>query len=165
MLPPSPGSWRARRHERGPRPARSRRGEAASQGLAQGRLTTVAGCSHTELFAVGSRDLLVSDGTSWRRADPLLVNDVNGVSCVRKDGRSRAVVVGGGSLKLRLLDGTWLNDFGEPLQRDLHGAWADPTGAFWGVGGQFAAAPRAGARRQGVVARWGVGAVPGTLAR
>ncbi|MBX3229831.1 MAG: hypothetical protein KIT84_05810 [Labilithrix sp.] len=133
------------------------------EGVATGRLTTVFGCSATEVYAVGGRDLLVSDGATWRRAeiDPLLVlNDLNGVSC----GRGGVVVVGGGSLKLRLVtrsDGTrgWETDFGSEPLVDLHGAWADPTGAFWGAGGQFTAAPRPNTKRQGALARYAPDAI------
>lgn len=136
-------------------------------GVATGRLTTVFGCSATEVYAVGGRDLLVSDGTTWRRAeiDPLLVvNDLNGVSC----GPGGVVIVGGGSLKLRLArraDGSrvWTSDFGSEPLVDLHGAWADPSGAFWGVGGQFNAAPRPGALRSGAVARYALDVIPGIL--
>lgn len=134
-----------------------------AEGIATGRLTTVAGCSPNEVYAVGGRDLLVSNGAEWKRAeiDPLkVVNDLNGVSCAG----GRVVIVGGGSLKLRLVDGTWESDFGSNPYTDLHGAWADPTGAFWGAGGQFAAAARPCARRQGVIARWAADVVPGTLA-
>ncbi len=133
------------------------------ESIATGRLTTVAGCGPNEIYAVGGRDLLVSDGTAWKRAeiDPmLLLNDVNGVSC----HAGRAVVVGGGSLKLRREGGAWVSDFGSEPYTDLHGAWADPSGAFWGAGGQFAATPKAGAKRGGVVARFAADAIPGTLA-
>jgi hypothetical protein len=130
-------------------------------GLATGRLTTVAGCNANEVYAVGGRDLLVSDGTTWKRADnidPLLIlNDLNGVSC----GPNGVVIVGNGSLKLRLMkppgiDPTkrWETDFGSEPLVDLHGAWADPTGVFWGVGGQFAAAAHPNVKRGGTVARW-----------
>jgi hypothetical protein len=134
-----------------------------AEGIATGRLTTVAGCSSTEIYAVGGRDLLVSNGTEWKRAeiDPLkLLNDLNGVSCAS----GRVVVVGGGSLKLRLVAGTWESDFGSTPFTDLHGAWVDPSGAFWGAGGQFAAAARPGAKRQGVIARYATDVVPGILA-
>ncbi len=130
------------------------------EGVAKGRLTTVAGCSATQLFAVGGRDLLTGDGKGgWTRSDQLLVNDVNGVACAG----GKAVIVGGGSLKLRLESGAWVDDFGSKPFEDLHGAWVDQTGAFWGVGGKFAAAARPGATRNGTVARYGPGDVPGTL--
>jgi hypothetical protein len=133
-----------------------------ASGLATSRLTTVAGCGPNEVYAVGGRELLVSNGTEWKRAeiDPLeLVNDLNGVAC---DG-GRVVVVGGGSLKLRRVNGAWESDFGSTPYTDLHGAWVDPSGAFWGAGGQFSTAPHAGAKRNGVIARWATDVVPSTL--
>jgi hypothetical protein len=130
------------------------------EGVAKGRLTTVAGCSATQLFAVGGRDLLTGDGKgNWTRSDTLLVNDVNGVACAN----GKAVIVGGGSLKLRLDGDRWIDDFGSKPFEDLHGAWVDETGAFWGAGGKFSAAPRPGASRNGTVARYGPGGVPGAL--
>jgi hypothetical protein len=82
------------------------------------------------------------------------------VSC--RDGK--AVIVGGGSLKLRLLDGKWEDDFGTEPFTDLHATWIDDTGAFWAVGGNFNASPKAGATRGGVVARYAKDAVSGVLA-
>jgi hypothetical protein len=134
------------------------------EGLATARLTTVAGCSATEVFAVGGRDLLVSGGSSWKRVeiDPLtLVNELNGVACDPTTGQ--VVVVGGGSLKLRRVDGRWVSDFGAPPLSDLHGAWADPAGGLWGVGGQFVAAPRPGTRRAGVIGHFGLAPIPGGI--
>lgn len=75
----------------------------------------------------------------------------------------RAVIVGGGSLKLRLVGDQWESDFGSKPFSDLHGAWVDPTGAF--VGGSFNATPRAGASREGVVARYGPGPNSSTIAQ
>lgn len=134
--------------------------------LAQGRLTTVNGCDATHLFAVGARNLLTGDGATWTKpqlpADVLtagvIPNDVNGVACAPSGARDRGfgnvVVVGGGSLKLRLVNGTWKTDFGSPPLVDLHGSWIDPTGAMWGVGGNFNGSAKAGASRGGVVARF-----------
>ena len=139
-------------------------------GVATGRLTTVTGCSKSEIIAVGGRDLLTSDGAGhWTRSAMLLANDVNGVSCAPAGAPpqdyGRAVIVGGGSLKLRLVGTTWQNDFGTMPYADLHGAWVDPTGAFWGVGGAFNDTPHAGASRAGVIARFGAGTVPSTLSQ
>jgi hypothetical protein len=148
-----------------------------AQGLATGRLTTVFGCSADEIYAVGGRDLLVKKAGVWTRApiDPLLVvNDLNGVSCARPGTQARpwgrAVVAGGGSLKLRLVANgaggdTWESDFGSTPFTDLHAAWVDPTGAFWAVGGAFNATPVSGAKRAGVVARFADDTVPSTLAK
>ena len=134
-----------------------------AEGIATGRLTTVAGCGPNEVYAVGGRDLLVSNGTEWKRAeiDPQkILNDLNGVSC----NGGRVVVVGGGSLKLRLVNGVWESDFGSEPFMDLHAAWADSSGAFWGAGGQFATSAKAGAKRKGVIARFAADVVPSTLA-
>jgi hypothetical protein len=140
-----------------------------AEGVALGRLTTVTGCSAAEIFAVGGRDLLTSNGTTWKRSDAVLVNDVTGVACAPAGAPARAwgraVIVGGGSLKLRLVGDTWESDFGSKPFADLHGAWVDPTGAFWGVGGNFNATPRAGVSRDGVVARYGPGTITQTIAR
>ena len=139
-----------------------------AQGVAKGRLTTVSGCGAGELIAVGGRDLLTGDGTgAWKRSDTVLVNDVNGVACappgaIARD-YGRAVIVGGGSLKLRLVGSEWKNDFGSQPFDDLHGAWVDPTGAFWGVGGKFNETARPSVSRQGVIARFGPGTVSSTL--
>ena len=139
-----------------------------ADGIAKGRLTTVNGCSKTELFAVGGRDLLASDGTTWKRSDVILENDINGVACAPPGAPARdwgrAVIVGGGSLKLRLVGEQWVDDFGSKPFSDLHGAWVDPTGAFWGVGGSFNATARPGVSREGVIARFGPGAVSTTIA-
>jgi hypothetical protein len=131
-----------------------------AQGVALNRLTTVHGCGENQVIAVGGRELLTSNGTgTWQRSDMLLVNDVNGVACAG----GRAVIVGGGSLKLRLVDGAWVSDFGSPPLVDLHGAWVDDTGAMWGAGGQFAASAKAGITRNGTVARYGEGTVSGAI--
>ncbi|MDB4942128.1 MAG: hypothetical protein JWP97_1662 [Labilithrix sp.] len=129
-------------------------------GVAQGRLTTVTGCSKGEIFAVGGRDLLTSDGAGhWTRASLALVNDVNGVACAPPGAPAqdygRAVIVGGGSLKLRLVGSAWVDDFGTEPYDDLHGAWVDETGAFWGAGGKFNEAASQGVKRNGTVARYG----------
>jgi hypothetical protein len=135
-----------------------------AQGVAMNRLTTVAGCSKDQVFAVGGRELLSSNGKAeWTRSDMLLVNDINGVACANVAGKPSAVIVGGGSLKLRLVDGKWVDDFGSKPLIDLHGAWVDETGALWGVGGQFAAGAKAGTIRNGTVARYGPGLVSGAI--
>lgn len=135
-----------------------------AEGVAKGRLTTIHGCSATEIVAVGGRDLLEYDGATWKRSTLPLVNDVNGVACASgKTDHGRFVVVGGGSLKLRRVGAEWVDDFGSEPFQDLHGAWADETGAFWGVGGAFNASPRPGASRGGVIARYGVGTIPNVV--
>lgn len=140
-----------------------------AQGVAKGRLTTVTGCTANEIIAVGGRELLTSDGTgnAWKRSDAVLVNDVNGVACAPAGAPSRAwgraVIVGGGSLKLRLVGDKWQDDFGSKPFSDLHGAWVDPTGAFWAVGGSFNTTPKPGVSRDGVVARYGPGSVTSAI--
>lgn len=141
-----------------------------AEGLGQGRLTTVTGCSASEIYVVGGRDLLTSDGQTFTRSDELLVrlvNDVNGVACAPASAPARpwgnVVVVGGGSLKLRRASGVWESDFGSEPYADLHGAWVDPSGAFWAVGGDFNTAARPGSARAGVVARLGDGTVASTF--
>ncbi len=128
-------------------------------GVANGRLTTITGCSKTELYAVGGRNLLIYDGTTWTKSTEPLVNDVNGVSCGTSP-YGNVEIVGGGSLKLRKVGNAFVSDFGSKPFVDLHGAWIDPTGAMWGVGGQFNAAASANATRDGVIARYGSDTVP-----
>lgn len=134
------------------------------EGISTGRLTTVTGCSANEIYAVGGRDVLMSNGTTWSRApiDQLkLVNDVNGVAC----DKGRVVIAGGGSLKLRFVDGAWVSDFGSEPFTDLHSTWIDPSGAAWAVGGQFTAASRPNAKRQGVIGRYAADFVPSNVVR
>lgn len=136
------------------------------EGLATGRLTTVYGCAG-KIWVVGGRDLLVKENGAWAKSaiDPLLVvNDLNGVSCHANATKfGEAVVVGGGSLKLRRVNDAWQTDFGSKPFTDLHGSWTDETGAFWGVGGNFNATPKDGASRLGVVARYADDSVPSTF--
>ncbi len=125
---------------------------------ATGNLTTVAGCGPGEVYAVGGRDVLRSDGTTWVRlgVSTMLTNDVSGVSCASS---GHVVIVGFGGLKQRLTGGSWQDDFGAPPFSDLHGVWADPTGGYWAAGGDFITDPQPGAARLGVVAYYG-SAVP-----
>lgn len=134
--------------------------EAASPPLATGNLTTVSGCSATEVYAVGGNDVLVSDGTTWTRAGVTLENGVNGVACASP---GNVVVVGFGGLKQRLVGGRWQSDFGAEPHGDFHGAWADPSGAFWAVGGDFASKPAPGLGRSGTLAVYGTATVEATL--
>ncbi len=128
--------------------------------LAHGSLLTVNGCSATEVYAVGGRDVLRYDGKSWAPLAVTLTNDVNGVAC----GPSGAVVVVGfGGLKQRLVDGVWHDDFGIPPNIDLHGAWSDGAGSFWSSGGDFISKPTPNLRRNGTIARYGKGSVSGVL--
>ena len=141
------------------------------EGVAKSRLTTVTGCSANRIYAVGGRDLLQSDGTTWSRVDlpqTVVLNDLNGVACAPPNATKRdfgdVVVAGGGSLKLRLVNGKWESDFGSKPFADLHGAWIDPRGAMWGAGGQFSAAAKPNATRNGTIARYAPDIVSGTIA-
>jgi hypothetical protein len=125
--------------------------------LAMGTLLTVAGCSATEIYAVGGYDVLRSDGNTWTKLELSLTGQVNGVACGRP---GEVVVVGAGGLKQRLVEGTWVDEFGIPPHPDLHAAWADGASAFWAVGGQFFSKPSPGQPREGVVGRYGPGLVP-----
>jgi hypothetical protein len=132
--------------------------EADSPPLATGNLTTVHGCSAHEVYVVGGRDVLVWDGTAWSRASVTLQNEVNGVSC---GSPGHVVIVGFGGLKQRLVAGTWQDDFMAEPHTDLHGAWADASGAYWAVGGDFTTDPAPGVSRAGVLAYYGMNA-PGS---
>jgi hypothetical protein len=124
----------------------------SSPPLATGTLLTVNGCSASDVYAVGNEDVLRSDGTTWTRVDVSLTNSVNGVACA---GPGNVVIVGSGGLKRRLVDGSWRDDDADVPHSDLHGAWADPTGAYWAAGGDFATCPVPAASRGGVLAYYG----------
>lgn len=134
--------------------------ESGEPTLADGNLTTVHGCSASDVYAVGGRDMLHYDGTSWSRLDKQLGSDVNGVVCV---DASTAAIVGMGGLKQRLVDGEWIDEFAVAPFDDLHAVWADETGAYWAVGGDFVLTPKPNVARHGVVARYGAGKVPSAL--
>jgi hypothetical protein len=123
--------------------------------VAAGTLLTVNGCGPSNVYAVGGRDVLHSDGDGkWTRlpVSATLPNDVNGVSC---GGDGHVALVGGGGLKERLTGGAWTDDFAAEPHTDLHGAWTDPSGAFWAAGGDFVSGPVDGGRRAGVLAYFG----------
>lgn len=134
----------------------------SSPPIAQGTLLTVNGCGPGEVYAVGGRDVLRSDGSTWTRlaVSDALMNDVNGVSC---GAPGRVVLVGGGGLKERLSGGQWQDDFEQDPHTDLHGAWADPAGGYWAAGGDFVSGPVNGASRGGILAYYG--ATPPSSAR
>jgi hypothetical protein len=137
-----------------------------AQAVANDKILTVTGCGPRDVYAVGGRQVLHTSGDgTWSKVDGLaIVSDVNGVACAPGAAPfGGVVVVGAGSLKLRLVEGAWVSDFGKKPYADLHGAWIDPSGALWGAGGSFVASPRPGARRNGVVARYGVDSVAGRL--
>jgi hypothetical protein len=140
--------------------ARSRWELESNPPFARGSLLTVFGCNATEIYAVGARNVLRSDGARWTKLDVALDNDVNGVAC-RSAGE--VAIVGFGGLKERLAAGTWTDDLAQQPYGDLHSTWADPSGAFWAVGGDFTSAPLSGAPRHGVIARFGASTVSSVL--
>ena len=123
--------------------------------LATGNLTTVNGCSASEVYAVGGQDVLTSDGKTWSRASVTVVNGgVNGVSCASP---GKPVIVGFGGFRQRLVSGQWVDDTStSPIQNDFHGAWADPSGGFWAAGGHFVDQPQPGVSRDGILAYYGI---------
>lgn len=123
---------------------------AVTPPLARDRLFTVDGCSSSDVWAVGSTDVLHWDGNSWSRQQVTLPNIVNGVSC--RDGQ--VTLVGFGGLKLRKDGATWLDESNLPPFNDLHGAWDDGAGSVWVVGGDFLSPARPGVKRAGVIARY-----------
>jgi len=131
---------------------------------ATGNLTTVFGCSATQIYAVGFSDVLSSDGKTWTKL-PITVENggVNGVSC---DGAG-AVIVGFGGFKQRLVagagQGQWVDDTMQPPSSDFHGAWADAKGGYWAAGGDFISVATPGASRAGVLAYYGVTAPSSTV--
>lgn len=125
------------------------------------KLLTIAGCSATEIYAVGANVVLRSDGQTFSKVDVALTNLVNGVAC----GPSGSVLlVGDGGQKQRLVDGAFENDLAAAPFDDLHGAFAEGNGVFWAVGGDFySGAKPPGVKRKGVVARFGPGAISSVL--
>jgi hypothetical protein len=130
---------------------------------AKTNLTTVAGCSPSEVYAVGGRSVLRSDGATWTGVDVALSNDVSGVACASP---GNVVIVGSGGLKQRMVAGQWQDDFGaQPYNTELHAAWADAKGAYWAVGGDYITQPQPGANRNGVIAYYGVTVPSASIAR
>jgi hypothetical protein len=136
--------------------------------VAHGTLLTVTGCDASHVFAVGSRDVLSSDGATWSAMSPApqIFNDVNGVAC-SQDGKGGVglLVVGFGSLKQRFEGGAWIDDSSQEPLTDLHGSWTDGAGSYWVAGGDFAGPPSPGKPRAGVLARYGPGTVTSDLER
>ncbi|APR83620.1 BNR repeat domain protein [Minicystis rosea] len=124
---------------------------------ATSNLLTVFGCSATDVYAVGGQDVLHSDGSTWTKVDVKLGNSVNGVTC---NAKGEVLLVGFGGLKQRLVSGAWINEFTSEPYGDLHGAWADDTGAFWVAGGDFVSSKSAGVARKATIGRFGAGLVP-----
>jgi hypothetical protein len=125
-------------------------------------LTTISGCSANEVYAVGGRDVLQSDGSTWKKLDvsSALTNNVNGIAC---SSPGNVLLVGSGGLKQRLAKGLWTDDSTLEPYSELHSAWADSTGAYWTAGGDYLSDPSPGASRQGVVAYYGTSIPPSTM--
>jgi hypothetical protein len=116
-------------------------------------LFTVHGCSAEEIYVVGGLHLLRSAGDGvWQELDIELSSALNGVSCA---GPNDLILAGAGGQKQRLVDGEWVNDYGEPPFDDLHAGWARGDGVCWVVGGDFLTPASPGSTRRGVVARYG----------
>ncbi|MBI4511361.1 MAG: hypothetical protein HY698_17140 [Deltaproteobacteria bacterium] len=118
-------------------------------------LFTVHGCSAREVLAVGGRTVYGFDGGQWRPLDvgPVF-NPVVGVSC----GPRALLVVGMGGVKLRKDKATdaWHDEqMQSPTGHDFHGAWADPEGGLWAVGGNWMTPARFLSNRTGAIAHWG----------
>ena len=123
---------------------------------ASSTLFTVHGCSETEVYAVGGFDVLLSTGDgTWAKQDIALGNSVNGVGCAAP---GEVALAGAGGLKQRLLGDEWVDEFVKDPHGDLHAVWAAGGGEFWVAGGEFASQPVPNFPREGVVARYGVGA-------
>ncbi|MFO0611132.1 MAG: hypothetical protein U0414_00995 [Polyangiaceae bacterium] len=128
--------------------------------LTSGALFTVTGCG-SSAWSVGGKDLLENDGAAgWKKVDVALTNGANGVACAPNGDLA---IVGFGGLKRRRVGGAFLDDFTAPPHGDLHAVWADESGAFWAVGGDFVSKPKANAPRNGVIARFGPGKIGATL--
>ena len=127
-----------------------------------GTLLTVGGCSANEVYAVGESNVLRSDGTTWTKLAVDLSSRVNGVAC---NAPGDVAIVGSGGVKQRLVGASWIDEADKPPFADLHAAWADGTGTFWAVGGDFVGPPDAGKAREGVVARYGRGHAGKTIVK
>ncbi|MEW5854938.1 MAG: hypothetical protein AB2A00_39545 [Myxococcota bacterium] len=128
--------------------------------LASGTLFTVHGCSSTDVWAVGGNSVLHSDGTTWSKVPVTLNSQVNGVSC----GPDGAVaLVGFGGMKMRRVNGEFVDESEIEPYNDLHAAWIDPAGTVWASGGDWLAPAGPGRVREGVVARYGSGTVSATV--
>jgi len=124
-------------------------------------LFTVHGCSAEQVYAVGGLSALRSGGDgTWTKESLKPSNAINGVSCADPD---QVIVVGGGGQKQRLIDGVWTNEYDIPPFVDLHAAWAAADGTFWVVGGDFLSGVSPNQPRDGMVARYGSGALPDVI--
>jgi hypothetical protein len=107
-------------------------------------VTTVHGCSSTDVWAVANQTVYHWDGARFAPVPAAQVaSSANGVACAP----SGVLVVGNGGLKLhwdRAAD-RWTDDsLAEPYDADFHGAWIGPDGTLWAAGGNYNAPPTVG---------------------
>jgi hypothetical protein len=127
--------------------------DESSQLATRASVTTVHGCSSTDVWAVAGQEIFHFDGTSWSPAPGVqALSGTNGVSC----SPATVLVVGNGGLKL-IFDRathTWTDDtLVEPYDADFHGALVEKSGDLWAVGGNFNAPASSG--RSGSIAFFG----------
>jgi hypothetical protein len=119
-------------------------------------LSAVHGCSASEVYTVGGRNVYRFDGSTWQRTDAPIEAVAAGVAC----GPEAVIVVGSGGLKLRFdkAIGAWSDDtLAEPYNADFHGAYAGADGSLWAAGGNYIAPASQIDQRIGVVAYYGCG--------
>jgi len=130
--------------------------DETSAALAQGTLFTVHGCSPSDVWAVGGQAVLHFDGTAWSRVALSGVGGLNGVAC----GAGGVVTaVGFGSVKLRRLDGAFVDESANEPFTNLHAAWDDGGGTVWVSGGDWLGRVNPGQPRPGAIGRYGAGTV------
>jgi hypothetical protein len=129
--------------------------------LADMTLFSVNGCSATEIYAAGGTRVLKGDGTHWEKLTVSGVTFANGLSC----GAGGLTIVGFSGMKIRVKDGNVTNDTAHVPNMNLHAAWTMPDGTVWVVGGDWLSQPQAGAGRQGIIGRYGMGTVTADVVR
>jgi hypothetical protein len=100
--------------------------------------------------------ILEQVGDTFENRAPLLAPAMNGVF-LAPDGTGVAVGIAG-VVALRDGSGWHLQDPAIATGLDLHGAWIDPDGGMWAVGGELTTS-----LNQGVVAYGGDAQIPGTI--
>jgi hypothetical protein len=125
--------------------------DESSQIATQATLSTVHGCSASEVYTVGGQHVWRFDGSRWAPVGTEIQAFAAGVSC----GQAGVLVVGSGGLKLRLdrTTGAWTDEtLDAPYDTDFHGSWVSPGGQDWAVGGNYVAPVSQIDKRIGVVA-------------